>query len=138
MIDILIPVLGRPHNAGPLVQNIRDTTTVEHRIVFLCSRGDHPQYEACREAMRQSPPKSVSVIDTDRPAGRGDYAQKINQGFRMSHGEWLFMGADDLRFEPRWDTAALKAAGTRHSVVTPFGIALIAVCGSMTRERKPP
>ena len=111
MIDILIPVLGRPHNAGPLVQNIRDTTTVEHRIVFLCSRGDHAQIEAAKDA------KPTWCWVMDYAAGRGDYAKKINHGFATSDGEWVFMGADDLRFEPRWDTAALKAAGTRHGVV---------------------
>ena len=31
--------------------------------------------------------------------------------------EWIFMGADDLRFEPRWDTAAIKAAGDPVHVV---------------------
>ena len=117
MIDILIPVLGRPHNAAPLVQNIRDTTSADVRIVFLVSRGDHAQHEACRAAMHASPPKTVVIIDTDRPAGAGDFAKKINQGCELAKGEWVFMGADDLRFEKGWDTAALKAAGDRYDVV---------------------
>ena len=115
MIDILIPVLGRPHNAGPLVQNIRDTTEVPAKVVFLCSRGDHPQIDACLAT-------DAHTLTMEFAAGRGDYARKINYGFNITGaawepGEFVFMAADDLRFEPRWDTAALKAAGTRHGVV---------------------
>ena len=110
MIDILIPVLGRPHNAAPLVQNIHDTTEVPHTIVFLCSRGDDAQIIAC-----EATGESGHVMDF--PAGHGDYARKINLGLLGSDSEWIFNGADDLRFEPRWDTAALKAAGDRFHVV---------------------
>ena len=115
MIDILIPVLGRPHNAAPLVQNIRDTTTVTHRIRFLCTRGDNEQIEACHATGEET-------VTVGWPAGRGDYARKINLGsdaqrILASESEWIFMGADDLRFEPRWDTAAIKSAGDRFHVV---------------------
>lgn len=117
MIDILIPVLGRPHNAAPLVQNIHDTTTVEHRIIFLTSRGDDEQQKACGDVVRAFGREYVVTRNTDRPAGRGDFAKKINEGCGMSDQEWVFMCADDVRFEKGWDTAALKAAGDRFDVV---------------------
>lgn len=110
MIDILIPVLGRPHNAVPLVQNIHDTTTVDHRIVFFCSRGDHEQKRACVQS-------GAETHVMEFPPGRGDYARKINYGVVVTEAEWVFNGADDIRFEPGWDTAALKAAGDGFSVV---------------------
>jgi hypothetical protein len=107
MIDILIPVLGRPHRAAPLVQNIRDTTTETVTITFLCSRDDTEQYKACQASGAES------IIMLSNPAGQGDYAKKINYGFRYgTDSEFVFMGADDLTFEPRWDTHALRAANS--------------------------
>jgi hypothetical protein len=42
--------------------------------------------------------------------GRGDYARKINAGFRAIEAEWYFTGADDLIFHAGWFEAALKVA----------------------------
>ena len=113
MIDILIPVLGRPQNAGPLVENIRAVTTVPHCITFICSKGDNAQIAACLELR-------TDYMCMEYPAGPGDFAKKINAAFQ-SEGrqdcEWVFMGADDLTFEPRWDTTAIRAAGAKHDVV---------------------
>jgi hypothetical protein len=110
VIDILIPVLGRPHNAAPLVQNIRDTTKTDINILFLCSKGDPEQIKACQAT-------DARTAFTDFPAGPADYAKKINLGFQATESEWVFMCADDVRFEPNWDTNALKVAGTRYHVV---------------------
>ena len=110
MLDILIPVLGRPQNAQPLVDSIEHATTVPHTITFLCSPGDHAQIEACDET-------SARVLTMTVPRRPGDFARKINTGFLYGQNEWVFMGADDLRFEPNWDTIALAAAGDRYHVV---------------------
>ncbi len=110
MIDILIPVLGRPQNAQPLVDNIHAATTVPHTILFVCSRDDQPEIDACTAT------GAVVVLSDD-----GRYAPKINlaSGFAHSNNasEWLFLGADDLRFHPGWDVAAIdtgySAVGAR-------------------------
>jgi hypothetical protein len=109
VIDILIPVLSRPQNAAPLVQNIRAVTTVPHEIIFLCTEGDDAQIIACEAT-------DAAGHILDGPAGPGDYAKKINRGARVS-SEWIFMGADDITFEPRWDTNALKVARDKYDVV---------------------
>lgn len=44
-----------------------------------------------------------------QPKG-GDYAKKINRGFRETTNEFILMAADDLRFHPGWDTALLRVA----------------------------
>jgi hypothetical protein len=103
VIDILVPVLGRPQNAAPLVQNIRDTTTVPHTITFLCSGGDDEQYEACRAT-------DAFTVQFKREAGPGDYAWKINTAAQGTTSDWIFQAADDLTFQPGWDTYALKIA----------------------------
>ena len=116
MIDILIPVLGRPHNAAPLVQNIHEVTSVEHRIIFLCSRGDTEEISACFSAGINHG-GGVTALVMEYPAGQGDYARKINAGFHATNNEWVFNASDDIRFEPRWDTTALKIAGSHYNVV---------------------
>jgi hypothetical protein len=106
MIDILVPVLGRPHRAAPLVQNIRDTTTVPHAITFICSPEDKEQIAAVLDLR-------TDYVCMDEPAGPGDYAKKINAGFQREGRqdcEWIFQAADDLTFQPVWAEAALKMA----------------------------
>ena len=105
MIDIIVPVLGRPQNAAPLVENIRATTIEEHRIVFVCSLGDTEQISVCNTS------GADLIIVAQYPAGPGDYAKKINVGVTLN-SEWVFQAADDLVFQPGWDTAALRAGNS--------------------------
>jgi hypothetical protein len=96
VIDILVPVLGRPQNAQPLVDSIRKNTEAEHRITFLVSPDDMAQIAA--------------VFKTECPYIRCPderYAPKINMGVRLTKGEFIFLGADDLRFRPGWDKFAI-------------------------------
>jgi hypothetical protein len=81
---------------------MRDSTSSEYRLYFLCSRGDDAEIVACHEA-------GGIVFVTDFPE-QGNFARKINYGYRMTDGEFLLVGADDLRFERGWDEAALKIA----------------------------
>jgi len=104
-LDILIPVLGRPHNVEPLLESLSVTVT-PHRVLFLCSPGDKEQIAACRASGRDT-----EVVGW--PAGRGDFAKKINWGFSMTEGDWCFQAADDVRFSPGWDTKALALAQAR-------------------------
>lgn len=98
MIDLLIPVLGRPQNAQPLVDSIEANTKVPHRITFLVSPDDADEISA--------------IYKTGKPYIRSPdprYAPKINLGAKLTKGEFVFLGADDLRFHPGWDVAALAA-----------------------------
>lgn len=103
MIDILIPVLNRPHRAEPLVQNIAHTTKAKHHILFICSKGDVAEIDACRATG-----EDVMVVPWE--AGPADFAKKINIGFRSCEGEYAQVGADDLRFHRGWDREALRVA----------------------------
>lgn len=48
-------------------------------------------------------------IVVDWPGGTpGDYASKINAGYRASTEPWLFTGADDLHFHAGWLVNALR------------------------------
>lgn len=109
MIDILIPVLGRPHNITPLLESLKVTVT-PYRVFFLCSPGDTDQIEECLRSGWQT------WIVPWAP-GRGDFARKINWAFDHTHSSWLFQGADDLKFYAGWDTAALALARDRDKQV---------------------
>lgn len=109
MIDILIPVLGRPWNIEPLVGSIVDNTAGPYRIIFICSPSDDEQIEVCRKTVQ-----NTWVVEWE--PGRADYAKKINWGFEQTTSEWIFQGADDIRFSKNWDTQALRY-GQRYSVI---------------------
>jgi hypothetical protein len=100
MIDILIPVLGRPKNAQKVADSIHAHTKVPHMTIFLCSRDDHAEIEACRTTG-----SVVWLCDED------SYAHKINVGAKVDLGgepsEFIFLGADDLAFHDGWDGAAI-------------------------------
>lgn len=100
MIDILVPVLGRPQNAAPLVESIRAHTTVPYTILFLCSWRDLDEMIACHDT-------GADVTEMLFDAGPGDYAMKINAGFMGTTSEFIFNAADDIEFTDGWAEAAL-------------------------------
>ena len=101
MIDMLIPVLGRPHNVEPLVDSIVYNTagSLPGRLHLLPRR---------RRADRRLPAECARHLVVDWEPGRADYARKINWAYERTHSEWIFQGADDIRFSPAWDTKALR------------------------------
>lgn len=102
-IAVIVPVLGRPKRAAPLVQSVAAAATVPTRVVFVCTPGDTAEITAC-----EATGATVIVLDVRR--GRGDYARKVNAGYRATDEPWLFQAADDLVFRHGWDAVALAAA----------------------------
>jgi hypothetical protein len=100
---VVVPVLGRPHRAQPFVDSLRETSDV--RLVFICSMTDVEQKKACRATGEE-------VIIARWIPDKADFARKINLGYRRTSEDWIFCGADDLRFKPGWLEAAL-AEGRR-------------------------
>lgn len=100
---VVVPVLGRPHRAQPLVDSLRSTSDVP--LVFVCSPDDKEQQKACRRTGER-------VIIATWVADRGDFAKKTNLAFRETTEPWVFCGADDLLFHQGWLKAAI-AEGER-------------------------
>lgn len=94
---ILVPALGRPRHVGPLLDSI-ERATPGARTIYLCDAGDREQIAAV---------KADGRADLDQAGG--NYAAKINRGIRESGERAIFLGADDLRFQPGWFEAAGKA-----------------------------
>lgn len=92
-VAVLVPMLGRPHHVEGLRQSLTDTAP-HARCVWLCSDGDTAAVSECKATGDQ-----VEVLPL---RGRGDYAGKINHGYRVTSEAWLFLGAADIRFHPGW------------------------------------
>lgn len=96
-LAILVPMLGRAHTIAPLVESIT-TTTPGAVIVFICTTGD--------QAVIDTATATGATVLQMAPRVRGDYASKINHGYRSTTAPLLFTGACDLRFHPGWFAAA--------------------------------
>lgn len=103
MIDVFVPVLGRPDNVQSLLESLHANSEIPHRVLFMCSPGDEAQIEVC---MRSG--EDVRVVSWD-PA-HADYPKKMNAAFRETSNPWMLLGADDISFEKGWDTEALHVA----------------------------
>lgn len=98
-IDVLIPVLNRPQNVRPLLDSLAVTES-PYRVFFICSPKDYAQIKACKES-------EAETLIVDWHPGPADFAKKINWAFEQTDSEWVFQGADDLRFHAGWDTQAI-------------------------------
>ncbi len=103
-VDVLIPTLGRPHRVADLVANISETAP-DANVVFVAEGHDEATLRACWAA------GAVVVVNT-RAAS---YAGAINCAARLTAGDAIFCGADDLLFHPGWFDAVKLLE--RHAVV---------------------
>lgn len=95
-VDILIPTYGRADRLAAVAANIHDATEVDHRVVFIIEDVD---LKATRHL-------GLDVIVNDHEP---NYAGACLTGYERTTAPYLFCGADDLRFHPGWDRAALAA-----------------------------
>ena len=145
-LAIIVPVLGRPRRALPLAESV-SRATEGFDLLFVCSPGDEEQIAACQAT-------GALTVVADWEPGPGDYARKVQLGFRQCAAPFVFQGADDLSFEPGWAEAALaelERAGAgicgtndlgnplvmqgRHSTHTLVRRAYIEECGGTFDER---
>lgn len=101
MIDVLVPILKRSPLA--MLRSLEYATSTDFSVFFICSPDDDDMYQTC---LRTGHP--TWMVDWD--PGRADFAKKINWAFERTDSEWVFQGADDIRFSPGWDTEALAVA----------------------------
>lgn len=107
-VVVLIPMLGRPEHIEPLLESLY-LTKQDCRPLFLVSPHDidvKDKISSIGEEMFE-----VSY----RP--RGDYARKINAGYRISKEPLIFLGASDLKFHDNWFENAVAQMNSNISVV---------------------
>lgn len=95
---VLVPMLHRAHRVEPLLESL-NATTPGARVLFICSPGDD-------KVTGTIDTTGCERIEVDGP-NPGDYARKINAGYRHSAEPLIFLGADDLLFHPGWLEAAV-------------------------------
>jgi hypothetical protein len=112
---ILVPMLGRHHRVFPLLESI-DATTPGAVVMFCLTPNDGlVDGEINRAVQRGSPSRIGKTIVVRRATG--DYARKINAGYRATSEPLMFLGADDLSFRPGWFEAAVAKLGPGIGVV---------------------
>lgn len=97
-LAIVIPMLGRPQHITPLLASIRQATP-DARILFVVSPHDRVVHAALDRAGVERITVPYQHV--------GDYARKINAGYRHTTEPMILTGASDLRFHPGWYEAAL-------------------------------
>lgn len=107
-IAIVVPMLGRPHRVGPLLASIEQTAPGAH-VLFCLTPEDSRVIAAVKRAGRP-------WITVERQPV-GDYARKINAGYRRTSQPLIMTGADDLLFHPGWWQAAVAELGPGIGVV---------------------
>ena len=95
-VVVLAPVLQRTEKIPGMVESLRATCPEAH-LLLICSEGD-----AVVDFAESS---NLEHLDVPGPFP-GDYARKINAGYRATDEPLLFLGADDIRFHPGWFEAA--------------------------------
>lgn len=106
VVVILMPVLRRPHRVAPLLESVDKATPAgSWRLLFLGSPDDEAEHAAVKAAGGD-----LAVIPC--PNGPGDWARKINYGYRTTSEPLMLLGGDDITFTSGWlDNAARLVCG---------------------------
>lgn len=103
-VVVLVPALGRPGRVSSLQSSLYGSRdTIDFRLVYLVSPNDALMLEVLRSC-------AVEHMVTPFPNAPGDYARKLNYGIGRTTEEWIFLGADDLKFWPGWAEVAISAS----------------------------
>ena len=105
---MIVPVLGRPANAAPLVESFK-ASGADADLYFVCSWNDTNEINAVWDACADVVGVWMLVVD-ERTSGPGDYAFKIQFGYDRTYDPLVLLAADDLRFQPGWLEAVEKIA----------------------------
>lgn len=99
---MIVPMLGRADRVEPLLASLKPEPGIEFTPIFVVSPDDHDVLYAVQQSCED-------YIVMGGPPEPGDYARKINTAFRATSGDWVFLGASDLRFHEGWAKTAVRA-----------------------------
>jgi hypothetical protein len=97
LVDVIVPVLCRPHRVAPLVESLRASTD-RARLVFV------PEFDDAEEIA------AIAAAGADAFAHprAHTFAQKVNFAYTLTERPWLFLTGDDVAFRPGWFEAAMR------------------------------
>lgn len=99
MIDVLVPMLGRPDSIRPLLESFEQHSGLGDKLIFIISPSDTPIYKECVDI-------GVDYHMVAWEPGPADYARKMNEGFWITDQPWVFLAASDITFTPGWTKPA--------------------------------
>ena len=99
-IAVIVPVYKRPHRIHALLESFNATSPDAH-ILFVASPEDREELKALRDVPH------LVMPGRRRP---GDWAAKINMGYRHTQDEWILACGDDVAFGRKWDKALMLCA----------------------------
>ena len=98
---IIAPLWRRTRNIARMYESAYVATPLA-RVLFVASALDEHVVDYLNDA------ELDHVVVAGEGGERGDYAIKINEGYRASAEPFMFLGADDIVFQPGWYEAARK------------------------------
>ncbi len=105
-VAILVPLLQRPHRVRPFFDSLADATDLRRvHVEFLTTSGDTAVIAEVDDVIAEN--RTSVGQSTMKAAHIGDYAKKINHGYRATVEPVLFLAADDLHFHEGWLEAGL-------------------------------
>jgi glycosyltransferase involved in cell wall biosynthesis len=114
-LAIIIPLWLRTKNIARVYESAT-TATPDANVLFVASEGD----VYVRETLEGF---CLNHILTPGPGGdRGDYARKINVGYRETREPFIFTGADDILFDPGWYAPARALISEGDTLVDDEGV----------------
>jgi hypothetical protein len=108
-VDVVVPVLGRPHHAEPFMRSLRASTGLASVYAMLNDDESDDVERAWRDA--------GAYVFRCTP-GRTTFAHKVNDGYRYTTAPWLLICGSDVAFRAGWwDHALLMAKAHRAGLV---------------------
>jgi len=103
-VDVLVPVMRRPHNARPFMEALRASSGLA-RAYAIADPDDVDTQTAWKEA-------GADVLISERG---NRFSQKVNYGYTVTDADqeaapWIFLAGDDVRFRAGWLDHAEQAA----------------------------
>ncbi len=106
-VTVVVPVLDRVQNLAPLMESIC-ANTIDPYVMFVYSPGKDEVKAELSRLFNLYPNMEYRRCPVSTP--KGDYARKVNLCLDQVFTQWLFTGADDLKFHPNWFENAMRVA----------------------------
>lgn len=104
-LAVLVPVLNRPQNVGPLVESFLAGCPTDSELIFISQWGDDAEIETVTQFA--SFPEDGGRIRS-HISDNTTWPQKINHGVTQVVAAWYLCAADDIRFTEGWWDATTK------------------------------
>lgn len=109
-VSVLIPV-ARPGNIPSLLLSLAASQAhVRIDPVLIASKDDRKSVRACSKS-------GAKYLVSPSRLGPGDFAAKIDLGYRSTDTPWIFQGAEDIEFTLGWADAAIDVANRTGALV---------------------